>query len=394
MGLKQRFVDGSKLLAFQGIQRHCPHPCATRSVGSGESVRFLKSGLSAPFWLFLAFQVSLFFGQILVSPHLAYATFGTSTTNLSPTSIERPSTEVDFAGLLSPSAVGTVGTSSAKTPGAVPVVTQNALDASTPVAFVGRDEYGSTLHAGRTDVTGSPFLPGYGSSIPPTLWDLTVGGTYIHRFSNRDTFGADLVVGSQSDRPFATINEDSMRADVAYSWRASDFNTWRFSLNYSNNRPFLNGIPIPGITFKHENGSRFGVTLGVPFVSAWARFLGRGMINGSLTPASALAQVSYSLHGDTRLYTSYIWDNDTFFLANRTILRQRFFLYDQRLALGLVQPVNHQLALDISAGREFGQTALLTGKDAVSNARNPQVYFDPQYFVMLKAKVKLQRDDL
>jgi hypothetical protein len=60
--------------------------------------------------------------------------------------------------------------------------------------------------------------------------------------------GGDLVVGSASDRPFASIDEISFQADalLRVPWRESF--AWIFLLNYSNIREFAPHFPLPGVT--------------------------------------------------------------------------------------------------------------------------------------------------
>jgi len=44
-------------------------------------------------------------------------------------------------------------------------------------------------------------------------------------------------------------------------------NSWLLALSYSNNRPYLNNIPLPGFAYIIR-GDRFNAMIGFPFISA------------------------------------------------------------------------------------------------------------------------------
>ena len=64
---------------------------------------------------------------------------------------------------------------------------------------------------------------------------------------DRRGWGAGASVGSASDVPFHSIHETIFSAAARYEIPSKERNSWVFLLNYSNNRTFLNNVPLPGV---------------------------------------------------------------------------------------------------------------------------------------------------
>src|SRR4029077_5173237 len=111
-------------------------------------------------------------------------------------------------------------------------------------------------------------IPQTNLSIPTQLWSLEGGFGYGRHLANGRSLGASYMTGSDSDRLFYTIHEPVFQANVSYRIPSGDRNAWLLFLSYSNNRHFLNNIPLPGFGYYFALPNRHlkGI-IGFPFAS-------------------------------------------------------------------------------------------------------------------------------
>src|SRR5262249_6539956 len=109
------------------------------------------------------------------------------------------------------------------------------------------------------------------SLFPDDLWNVHVGTSYRHLFSNGWVGGGNVTVGSASDKPFHSFDEMVVGASSFLRVPQGEHNAWLFSLNYSTNREFLNGIPLPGAAYFYAPTDWFQATIGLPFASMTIR---------------------------------------------------------------------------------------------------------------------------
>ena len=136
---------------------------------------------------------------------------------------------------------------------------------------------------------GEPLaIPQTSFSVPQDLWSLDAGASYNHHLANGRDFGLNFGIGSDSDHPFYSMHETVFRAGLNYRVPSGDKNAWLFFLNYSNNRHFLNNVPLPGFGyfFKADEDKLQGI-VGFPLYRCFTvrcrsgtprfQFLARGM---------------------------------------------------------------------------------------------------------------------
>ena len=198
-------------------------------------------------------------------------------------------------------------------------------------------------------------IPGTTDTMPENLWSVNAGGAYAHRLEGGKSWGLNFGIGSDSDNLFNSIHETTFRAGANYRLPSGAHNAWLFSLNYSNNRHFFNGIPLPGVGYYFEALDRkLQGLVGFPFLALRYRptedWTGRIALFG---PRNFNAEVSRRLIGRIHAYTAFLWGSQEWELANRQDTSNRLFFDRKRIALGVRSPLPYGLALDVSGGREF-----------------------------------------
>jgi hypothetical protein len=244
----------------------------------------------------------------------------------------------------------------------------------TPLYQDSTNELAFTTHVRWETIQTHAVLPTTGLPFPDDLWNIGLGGTYRHLFDNGWIAGGSLQVGSASDIPFHSINEMTVGVSgfLRVPWGERD--AWLFTLAYSPTSQLP--IPIPGVAYSWVPSDRFQANIGVPFSLMW-RPIDDLFLNLSYMPLTNVnARATYRLYGPLRLYAGYQWNNQGYFLANRTDKNQRFLYYDMRALTGL-QASFGAWSVDLSGGYEFNRyytqtsNASLNGSDKVDVGAGP-----------------------
>lgn len=204
------------------------------------------------------------------------------------------------------------------------------------------------------DIDSAARLPDSCDLFPGELWDVRLGTTYRHRFTNGWIGGGNLTFGSPSDRPFASGDEILVSASGFLRMPVSEASAWLFLLNYSNNREFLPDIPIPGVAYHYQPDERLNLLAGLPLSSVRWKPLERLTLDALyLVPRTLRAQVGYDLLETLQLYAGYDWANQQYFRHDRRDNDDRLSYYEQRVSLGARWKIRENLALDLAGGWAF-----------------------------------------
>ena len=198
------------------------------------------------------------------------------------------------------------------------------------------------------------ILPDTHQPFPDELWNVRFGTGYRHLFDNGWIGGASLTVGSASDRPFHSINEMTVGANLSLRVPQGEHNAWLFTLNYSTNSEVLYGIPIPGIAYFWAPSEWFQATVGLPF----ANIIYRPLDDLTLELSYALltnihAKASYRFAPGWKIHAGFDWSNENYYLADRTDDKARLFYYDKRVTAGVQGHLAEHVTLDLSGGYSF-----------------------------------------
>ena len=233
-------------------------------------------------------------------------------------------------------------------------VTRHSAGVSTPIVQDGRREWSAGASVRVQDIKTDAIMPQAGVQFPQGLWDLRFGTQYRQRLDNGWIVGGSVNIGSASDKPFHSYDELAIHGTGVARVPDGDRNAWLFFANYSNNREFLNHVPIPGFGYWYSPSDRLTIVAGFPFIYLHAVPYEGYAIDASYFPVhNAHLKLSKSLMKDLMLYTAFQWRNEIYFRAGRSDSNARLFYYEKRVAAGVEYNIGGNLTLDLSGGYAF-----------------------------------------
>ena len=153
--------------------------------------------------------------------------------------------------------------------------TEYRLRGSVPITQNNDFEWLLGTNVAAKDIATTAVLPDADAGFPECLWDVSLSSVTRTRLQEGHIVGTHVTVGSPSDRPFATGDEisvnatGSLRIPLSMMSMSSGDVYWLLTLNYSNDRDFLQHIPLPGFGVVSVQDTRDPhsdiLVLGVPF---------------------------------------------------------------------------------------------------------------------------------
>jgi hypothetical protein len=205
---------------------------------------------------------------------------------------------------------------------------------------------------GRLELATDAILPDSGQPMPDQLWLIETGVTHIRPQDDGGTFGGTFLFGSASDQPYAAGRDLTLMAILFMNRparRADD--EWSFSLFYSptSQLPY----PLPGIAYIWRPSDAFEAKLGVPAGLEW-RPTDDWTLSVSYFPlVNVNATARRRLTDALSFVAFYRTDTEIYFLADRVNDKERFYVFDQRAAVGLEQSLGRGFTLELMASYLF-----------------------------------------
>ena len=222
-------------------------------------------------------------------------------------------------------------------------------------------------------------LPGTGQSVPSEFWGVNLGLHYSRQLDDGWITGGGVSIGSASDHPFAGIHEMNVGMNAMLRIPQGDHNAWLFTLAYSPMGELA--FPVPGVAFSWNPTPQFHANIGLPFMVMWKptddwQFQASYML---LRTVHIKAQYRFTEH--LRAFAAYDWANESYILLDSPETNDRFFIYDQRVSMGLQLSVVKNWTASVSSGFIFDRY-LFEGTSSTSSSAN-QVYLGSGPFVAL-----------
>lgn len=224
---------------------------------------------------------------------------------------------------------------------------RGALAIAVPFAKTEKNSWMASTNFGWIDFTPD-------SKQVPNLYQFDVGLTYTEVMEDRKMWAGSFSVGSASDILFKNPSVTTFSGNYFYVNPKSESETWMFLVNYSNNRPFLNNIPLPGFAYIYTPSKTFRGTFGAPFAQLSWEFADRWTYNFfTLVPWVLKTSVDYTIAGPAKAYTGIDFSQATYYLHDRQNRNERLFYDEKKLFVGVKSPVNKNLFADLEAGYAF-----------------------------------------
>lgn len=207
----------------------------------------------------------------------------------------------------------------------------------------------------RLEISTSAILPESRLPVPDELWKINVGTMHIRDLGDDWQAGGMFMVGAASDEPFAGLRDMNVVV-MGFLNRpaANERDAWNFSLFYSplSQLPF----PIPGVAYVWRPHDQLTMNIGVPFSVKYQPNESL-TLSGSYMPLTNVNLMATQELGQSwKLYGGYQVVNETFALADRAETDERFYVFDQRLTMGVKRELGLGFWLDFSAAYVFDRS--------------------------------------
>ncbi len=206
-------------------------------------------------------------------------------------------------------------------------------------------------------------LPDTGRELPSAFYEPYAGLAYRRKLENDWIFSGVFEVGSASDKPFDTWEEYTVDFTTTLQTPIENGKAWLFFLNFSANREFAPGVPLPGFAYYWKPDETFITVAGLPFTMIFWHPVKPVTLQASWFPVRNVdTTLSLYFGKDTALYTGFYWQNDQFLLSGRNRDEDRLDYYRKEIRLGLRHDFNEAISIDTYAGYQFDRF-LFEGED-------------------------------
>jgi hypothetical protein len=200
-------------------------------------------------------------------------------------------------------------------------------------------------------IDSDAILPDTGQPVPDDLWNVQLGLRYARQLNDGWITGGGVSVGSASDHPFAGIREMNVGMNAMVRIPQGEHNAWMFSLMYSPTGEL--NFPVPGVAFSYNPSPQFHANIGLPLMVMWRpddvwQFQASYMLLRTVH-----CKATCRLGSRLSAFAAYDWANEAYMLLDRPETDDRFFLYDQRVSLGLQWLAFRHWTAATSAGYAF-----------------------------------------
>ncbi len=205
---------------------------------------------------------------------------------------------------------------------------------------------------GRLELATDAMLPDSGQPVPDQLWLIETGVTHIRPQDDGGTLGGTFLFGSASDRPYAAGRDLTLMAILFMNRPAKrPDDEWSFSLFYSptSQLPY----PLPGIAYIWRPSDAFEAKVGVPAGLEWRPTDDWTLSVNYFPLVNVNATARRRLTDGLSFVAFYRTDTEIYFLADRANDKERFYVFDQRAAVGLEQSLGRGFTLEFMASYLF-----------------------------------------
>lgn len=195
-----------------------------------------------------------------------------------------------------------------------------------------------------------------GAKVPHRLYESEFGASYKHVENAQKFWGLSFSYGSASDQLFRSRKTSTFGANFYWSESADPTGRWIWLVNYSNNRTFLNEVPILGVAYLYTPSPDFMGVFGFPFAFVKSKFADTWSASILVGPYIYKLELSKSLAGPLQSYLSLENSNASYHREDRKDEDARLFYSESRALLGIKSPVTRELYADAFAGLAYARS--------------------------------------
>ncbi len=233
-------------------------------------------------------------------------------------------------------------------------ITHYNFDIMIPLHQDEKSELALTTGLSVLDIATTARLTNAAADLPDQLWNPYFGGFYRKTLDEGKMAGALLKISSPSDKPFESAHEIAVDASAFLRVPDGQHSAWYYFLDISNNREFLNNIPLPGLGYFQQHSQSLQTMLGAPISSLrWTPCEKLTVEAMYLWLRTIHAKVTYQLSKHLKIYSGFDWLNQRYLRAGRGNNDDRLFYYEKRIVAGIDLALSENIHLDINGGYSF-----------------------------------------
>lgn len=217
-------------------------------------------------------------------------------------------------------------------------------------------QWAAGLHGGGFRVDQTLTLPERDWAVTENLGELNGFVSYT-RFKGgpRSFWGTTLRTGSASDHLFNSMAETEVEFTGLYSTPSGERNAWMLLFQYSNNRSFLNHVPLPGFAYSWKSmNQQWRIMAGFPLAFITFTPTENWTIEGRVIgPNHVGLDIERRLIRRLKAYAGYERQPKLWLRANRDDLRNRL-IYDAKMIRGGLRfAAGTRVDVDLGGGWAF-----------------------------------------
>jgi hypothetical protein len=192
-------------------------------------------------------------------------------------------------------------------------------------------------------------LPDSHRPFPDNLWYVRPGLNYLRKTDDRRLYGATILMGSPSDKPYHSVDElDPVVFGFIQTPATNGRDAWRFLFFYAPASDV--SFPLPGFAYLWNPSDTFHASLGLFPAMLWQP-VERLTINLSYLPlATGNARATYQLLDTLSIFGGFESLEEAYFLAGRHDTDDRFLGLEERWIGGLRWDAWPHIAVEASGG--------------------------------------------
>lgn len=239
-----------------------------------------------------------------------------------------------------------------------------SLDFSAPIY---KDENESiSVSLGASQFSIRPAQNGFSE-----LYDLKFGMAYTKAIDENRLWSVSARYGSASDKPFEDSTVSTLGLTAFYSYPTDETRRWLWLVDYSNNRPILNNLPLPGFAYFYTPSKSFRAVFGAPFASInWSYSEKWALEVFTFVPWIFKGSINYKLNDFARVYTGVDFSQVTYFLHGRKENKERLFYDEKKIFVGVKSPLSKNIFAELEAGHAFDR-AFFVAENYTTRPDNP-----------------------
>ena len=228
------------------------------------------------------------------------------------------------------------------------------------------------------------ILPNTGQAVPSELWGVNLGLRYSRQLDDGWITGGGVSIGSASDHPFATIHEMNVGMNAMLRIPQGEHNAWLFTLSYSPMGELA--FPVPGVAYSWNPSPQFHANIGLPLMISWRPTDELQFQASYMLLRTIHVKAQYRFTHWLSAFAAYDWSNESYILLDSPDVNDRFYIYDQRVSLGLQTSFLQHFTASVSGGFIFDRY-LFEGTSSTSSSAD-QVYLGSGPFAALNLGVR------